>query len=113
KAKIDAENKDAQAKADETNAQLQKDYQAKLAEIKSVEAYNAVVRQLNKDAQAKADATNAQLQKDYQAKLEIYNQSKKAKEEADKQTINNVAFDIKAQARGVDNKEYGNSIMTA
>ncbi|HEO0120617.1 TPA: LPXTG cell wall anchor domain-containing protein [Streptococcus agalactiae] len=113
KAKIDAENKDAQAKADATNAQLQKDYQAKLAEIKSVEAYNAGVRQRNKDAQAKADATNAQLQKDYQAKLALYNQAKKAKEEADKQTINNVAFDIKAQARGVDNKEYGNSIMTA
>ncbi|HFI5255929.1 TPA: SspB-related isopeptide-forming adhesin [Streptococcus agalactiae] len=113
KAKIDAENKDAQAKADATNAQLQKDYQAKLAEIKSVEAYNAGVRQRNKDAQAKADATNAQLQKDYQAKLALYNQAKKAKEEADEQTINNVAFDIKAQARGVDNKEYGNSIMTA
>ncbi|HFS5598922.1 TPA: SspB-related isopeptide-forming adhesin [Streptococcus agalactiae] len=113
KAKIDAENKDAQAKADATNAQLQKDYQAKLAEIKSVEAYNAGVRQRNKDAQAKADATNAQLQKDYQAKLALYNQAKKAKEEADKQTINNVAFDIKAQAKGVDNAEYGNSIMTA
>lgn len=113
KAKIDAENKDAQAKADATNAQLQKDYQAKLAEIKSVEDYNAGVRQRNKDAQAKADATNAQLQKDYQAKLALYNQAKKAKEEADKQSINNVAFDIKAQAKGVDNTEYGNSIMTA
>ncbi|EPV63070.1 SspB-related isopeptide-forming adhesin, partial [Streptococcus agalactiae] len=76
-------------------------------------AYNAGVRQRNKDAQAKADATNAQLQKDYQAKLALYNQAKKAKEEADKQTINNVAFDIKAQAKGVDNAEYGNSIMTA
>lgn len=113
KAKIDAENKDAQAKADATNAQLQKDYQAKLAEIKSVEAYNAGVRQRNKDAQAKADATNAQLQKDYQAKLALYNQAKKAKAEADKQSINNVAFDIKAQAKGVDNRQYGNSIMTA
>ncbi|HEP5546079.1 TPA: LPXTG cell wall anchor domain-containing protein [Streptococcus pyogenes] len=113
KAKIDAENKDAQAKADATNAQLQKDYQAKLAEIKSVEAYNAGVRQRNKDAQAKADATNAQLQKDYQAKLALYNQALKAKAEADKQSINNVAFDIKAQAKGVDNTEYGNSIMTA
>ncbi|HGC8131060.1 TPA: SspB-related isopeptide-forming adhesin [Streptococcus agalactiae] len=113
KAKIDAENKDAQAKADATNAQLQKDYQTKLANIKSVEAYNAGVRQRNKDAQAKADATNAQLQKDYQAKLALYNQAKKAKEEADKQSINNVAFDIKAQAKGVDNTEYGNSIMTA
>ncbi|HHU5217495.1 TPA: SspB-related isopeptide-forming adhesin [Streptococcus agalactiae] len=111
KAKIDAENKDAQAKADATNAQLQKDYQAKLAKIKSVEAYNAGVRQRNKDAQAKADATNAQLQKDYQAKLALYNQALKA--EADKQSINNVAFDIKAQAKGVDNAEYGNSIMTA
>ncbi|HEL1012370.1 TPA: LPXTG cell wall anchor domain-containing protein [Streptococcus equi subsp. ruminatorum] len=113
KAKLDAENKDAQAKADATNAQLQKDYQAKLAEIKSVEAYNAGVRQRNKDAQAKADATNAQLQKDYQAKLALYNQALKAKAEADKQSINNVAFDIKAQAKGVDNAEYGNSIMTA
>ncbi|HFI0865484.1 TPA: SspB-related isopeptide-forming adhesin [Streptococcus agalactiae] len=113
KAKIDAENKDAQAKADATNAQLQKDYQTKLANIKSVEAYNAGVRQRNKDAQAKADATNAQLQKDYQAKLALYNQALKAKAEADKQSINNVAFDIKAQAKGVDNAEYGNSIMTA
>ncbi|HGI2444509.1 TPA: SspB-related isopeptide-forming adhesin [Streptococcus agalactiae] len=113
KAKIDAENKDAQAKANATNAQSQKDYQAKLAEIKSVEAYNAGVRQRNKDAQAKADATNAQLQKDYQAKLALYNQALKAKAEADKQSINNVAFDIKAQAKGVDNAEYGNSIMTA
>lgn len=112
-AKIDAENKDAQAKADATNAQLQKDYQTKLANIKSVEAYNAGVRQRNKDAQAKADATNAQLQKDYQAKLALYNQALKAKAEADKQSINNVAFDIKAQAKGVDNAEYGNSIMTA
>lgn len=65
------------------------------------------------DAQAKADATNAQLQKDYQAKLALYNQALKAKAEADKQSINNVAFDIKAQAKGVDNAEYGNSIMTA
>lgn len=113
KAKIDAENKDAQAKANATNAQSQKDYQAKLAEIKSVEAYNAGVRQRNKDAQVKADATNAQLQKDYQAKLALYNQALKAKAEADKQSINNVAFDIKAQAKGVDNAEYGNSIMTA
>ncbi len=113
KAKIDAENKDAQAKADATNAQLQKDYQTKLANIKSVEAYNAGVRQRNKDAQAKADANNAQLQKDYQAKLALYNQALKAKAEADKQSINNVAFDIKAQAKGVDNTEYGNSIMTA
>ncbi|HEO4869836.1 TPA: LPXTG cell wall anchor domain-containing protein [Streptococcus agalactiae] len=121
-AKIDAENKaesqrvsqlNAQTKADATNAQLQKDYQAKLAKIKSVEAYNAGVRQRNKDAQAKADATNAQLQKDYQAKLALYNQALKAKAEADKQSINNVAFDIKAQAKGVDNAEYGNSIMTA
>ncbi|HFU0940086.1 TPA: SspB-related isopeptide-forming adhesin [Streptococcus agalactiae] len=84
KAKIDAENKDAQAKADATNAQLQKDYQTKLANIKSVEAYNAGVRQRNKDAQAKADATNAQLQKDYQAKLALYNQALKAKAEAEK-----------------------------
>ncbi|HEO3907418.1 TPA: SspB-related isopeptide-forming adhesin [Streptococcus agalactiae] len=113
KAKIDAENKDAQAQADATNAQLQKDYQTKLANIKSVEAYNAAVRQRNKDAQAQADATNAQLQKDYQAKLALYNQALKAKAEADKQSINNVAFDIKAQAQGVDNKEFGNSIMTA
>ncbi|HEO0099133.1 TPA: LPXTG cell wall anchor domain-containing protein [Streptococcus agalactiae] len=100
KAKIDAENKDAQAKADATNAQLQKDYQAKLA------LYNQALK-------AKADATNAQLQKDYQAKLALYNQALKAKAEADKQSINNVAFDIKAQAKGVDNAEYGNSIMTA
>ncbi|MCK6296202.1 cell surface protein, partial [Streptococcus agalactiae] len=66
-----------------------------------------------KDAQAKSDATNSHLQKDYQAKLALYNQAKKAKEEADKQTINNVDFDIKAQAKGVDNRQYGNSIMTA
>ncbi|MCC9784747.1 hypothetical protein LZU48_00205, partial [Streptococcus agalactiae] len=37
KAKIDAENKAAQAKADATNAHLQKEYQAKLAKLKSKE----------------------------------------------------------------------------
>lgn len=95
-AKIDAENKAESQRVSQLNAQTKAKIDAE-----------------NKDAQAKADATNAQLQKDYQAKLALYNQALKAKAEADKQSINNVAFDIKAQAKGVDNAEYGNSIMTA
>lgn len=124
-AEVDARNKAGQAAVDARNKakqQAQDDQKAKIdaenkAESQRVSQLNAQTKAKidaeNKDAQAKADATNAQLQKDYQAKLALYNQAKKAKEEADKQTINNVAFDIKAQARGVDNKEYGNSIMTA
>ncbi|HGA2025281.1 TPA: SspB-related isopeptide-forming adhesin [Streptococcus agalactiae] len=111
-AEVDARNKAGQAAVDARNKakqQAQDDQKAKIDAENKAESQR--VSQLN--AQAKADATNAQLQKDYQAKLALYNQAKKAKEEADKQTINNVAFDIKAQARGVDNKEYGNSIMTA
>ncbi|MCC9910999.1 hypothetical protein HK136_03035, partial [Streptococcus agalactiae] len=76
-AKIDAENKAESQRVSQLNAQTKAKIDAE-----------------NKDAQAKADATNAQLQKDYQAKLALYNQAKKAKEEADKQSINNVAFDI-------------------
>ncbi|HGA0138474.1 TPA: SspB-related isopeptide-forming adhesin [Streptococcus agalactiae] len=124
-AEVDARNKAGQEAVDARNKakqQAQDDQKAKIdaenkAESQRVSQLNAQTKAKidaeNKDAQAQADATNAQLQKDYQAKLALYNQALKAKAEADKQSINNVAFDIKAQAQGVDNKEFGNSIMTA
>ncbi|HGD1142976.1 TPA: SspB-related isopeptide-forming adhesin [Streptococcus agalactiae] len=111
-AEVDARNKAGQEAVDARNKakqQAQDDQKAKIDAENKAESQR--VSQLN--AQTKADATNAQLQKDYQAKLALYNQALKAKAEADKQSINNVAFDIKAQAQGVDNKEFGNSIMTA
>lgn len=113
-AEVDARNKAKQQAQDDQKAKIDAENKAESQRVSQLNAQTkAKIDAENKDAQAKADATNAQLQKDYQAKLALYNQAKKAKEEADKQTINNVAFDIKAQARGVDNKEYGNSIMTA
>lgn len=113
KAKIDQANKDAQAQADATNAKLKADYEAKLAEIKTVEDYNKAVAERNALAKQQAETTNAKLKAEYEAKLALYNQALKAKEQADAQAINKVDFGIKTQAQGVDNAEYGNSIMTA
>ncbi|ESR10146.1 LPXTG cell wall anchor domain-containing protein [Streptococcus iniae] len=113
KAQVDQANKNAQAQADATNAKLKADYEAKLAEIKTVEDYNKAVVERNALAKQQADATNAQAKAEYDRLLAIYNQAIKAKAQADAQSITNVAFDIKTQAQGVDNTEYGNSIMTA
>ncbi|HFZ7019539.1 TPA: SspB-related isopeptide-forming adhesin [Streptococcus agalactiae] len=113
-AAVDARNKAKQQAQDDQKAKIDAENKAESQRVSQLNAQNkAKIDAENKDAQAKADATNAQLQKDYQAKLALYNQALKAKAEADKQSINNVAFDIKAQAKGVDNAEYGNSIMTA
>ncbi|MGX9844699.1 SspB-related isopeptide-forming adhesin [Streptococcus iniae] len=113
KAQVEKANKNAQAQADSTNAKLKAEYEAKLAEIKTVEDYNKAVAERNALAKQQAETTNAKLKAEYEAKLALYNQAIKAKEQADAQAINKVAFDIKAQANGVDNTEYGNSIMTA
>lgn len=113
KAQVDQANKNAQAQADATNAKLKADYEAKLAEIKTVENYNKAVAERNALAKQQADATNAQAKAEYDRLLAIYNQAIKAKAQANAQSITNVAFDIKTQAQGVDNTEYGNSIMTA
>lgn len=111
---VDARNKAKQQAQDDQKAKIDAENKAESQRVSQLNAQTkAKIDAENKDAQAKADATNAQLQKDYQAKLALYNQALKAKAEADKQSINNVAFDIKAQAKGVDNAEYGNSIMTA
>ncbi|HGD6899424.1 TPA: SspB-related isopeptide-forming adhesin [Streptococcus agalactiae] len=113
-AAVDARNKAKQQAQDDQKAKIDAENKAESQRVSQLNAQNkAKIDAENKDAQAKANATNAQLQKDYQAKLALYNQALKAKAEADKQSINNVAFDIKAQAKGVDNAEYGNSIMTA
>ncbi|HFI0814249.1 TPA: SspB-related isopeptide-forming adhesin [Streptococcus suis] len=63
-AMTDAINKAEQERADLENARLKAEYEAELAKIADVEAYNA----RNAEAIAKAEADNARLKAEYEAK---------------------------------------------
>lgn len=69
-AAIDEANKQAKAVADMENAQLKKEYEAALAGVKEVEAFNEEVRKRNAAAEAEASKKNAALQADYEKKME-------------------------------------------
>ncbi|HEM5467077.1 LPXTG cell wall anchor domain-containing protein [Streptococcus suis] len=67
-AMTDAINKAEQERADLENARLKAEYEAELAKIANVEAYNAEIRKRNAEAIAKAEADNARLKAEYEAK---------------------------------------------
>ncbi|HEM5196322.1 TPA: LPXTG cell wall anchor domain-containing protein [Streptococcus suis] len=67
-AMTDAINKAEQERADLENARLKAEYEAELANIVDVEAYNAEIRKRNAEAIAKAGAGNARLKAEYEAK---------------------------------------------
>ncbi|HEM6179828.1 TPA: LPXTG cell wall anchor domain-containing protein [Streptococcus suis] len=67
-AMTDAINKAEQERADLENARLKAEYEAELAKIANVEAYNAEIRKRNAEAIAKAEADNTRLKAEYEAK---------------------------------------------
>lgn len=67
-AMTDAINKAEQERADLENARLKAEYEAELAKIADVEAYNAEIRKRNAEAITKAEADNARLKAEYEAK---------------------------------------------
>ncbi|HEM3522874.1 LPXTG cell wall anchor domain-containing protein [Streptococcus suis] len=67
-AMTDAINKAEQERANLENARLKAEYEAKLAKIADVEAYNAEIRKRNAEAIANAEADNARLKAEYEAK---------------------------------------------
>ncbi|HEL1616894.1 TPA: LPXTG cell wall anchor domain-containing protein [Streptococcus suis] len=67
-AMTDAINKAEQERADLENARLKAEYEAELAKIADVEAYNAEIRKRNAEAIAKAEVDNARLKAEYEVK---------------------------------------------
>ncbi|HEP3094013.1 TPA: LPXTG cell wall anchor domain-containing protein [Streptococcus pyogenes] len=96
----------------QTNQAAQAAYQEKLAEIERINAENAAIRDRNTKARQEAERQNQQLKTTYEAQLSAYQQALQAKKEAENKAIDQVVFGIDAKANGVDNAEYGNSIMT-
>ncbi|WP_332058548.1 SspB-related isopeptide-forming adhesin [Streptococcus canis] len=111
-AAIRKRNEQAGQATNQTNQAAQAAYQEKLAEIERIKAENAVIRQRNEQAQAAVDQKNQQLRTTYEAQLSAYQKAVQAKKEAENKAIDQVVFGIDAKANGVDNAEYGNSIMT-
>ncbi|XHE10143.1 hypothetical protein PJ262_08225 [Streptococcus dysgalactiae] len=105
-------NQQASQATHQANQAAQAAYQEKLAEIERIKAENAVIRQRNEQAQAAVDQKNQQLRTAYEAQLSAYQKAVQAKKEAENKAIDQVVFGIDAKANGVDNAEYGNSIMT-
>ncbi|OCX08414.1 cell surface protein [Streptococcus dysgalactiae subsp. equisimilis AKSDE4288] len=96
----------------QTNQAAQAAYQEKLAEIERINAENAAIRDRNTKVRQEAERQNQQLKTTYEAQLSAYQQALQAKKEAENKAIDQVVFGIDAKANGVDNAEYGNSIMT-
>ncbi|WP_332058324.1 SspB-related isopeptide-forming adhesin [Streptococcus canis] len=111
-AAIRQRNEQAGQTTNQTNQAAQAAYQEKLAEIERINAENAAIRDRNAKARQEAERQNQQLKTTYEAKLTAYQQAVQAKKEAENKAIDQVVFGIDAKANGVDNAEYGNSIMT-
>ncbi|HEP3674372.1 TPA: LPXTG cell wall anchor domain-containing protein [Streptococcus pyogenes] len=111
-AAIRQRNEQAGQATNQTNQAAQAAYQEKLAEIERIKAGNAAIRDRNAKAQQEAERQNQQLKTTYEAQLSAYQQALQAKKEAENKAIDQVVFGIDAKANGVDNAEYGNSIMT-
>ncbi|MCY7206046.1 LPXTG cell wall anchor domain-containing protein [Streptococcus dysgalactiae] len=111
-AAIRQRNEQAGQTTNQTNQAAQAAYQEKLAEIERINAENAAIRDRNAKARQEAERQNQQLKTTYEAKLSAYQQALQAKKEAENKAIDQVVFGIDAKANGVDNAEYGNSIMT-
>ncbi|HFS5525576.1 TPA: SspB-related isopeptide-forming adhesin [Streptococcus pyogenes] len=111
-AAIRQRNEQAGQTTNQTNQAAQAAYQEKLAEIERINAENAAIRDRNTKARQEAERQNQQLKTTYEAQLSAYQQALQAKKEAENKAIDQVVFGIDAKANGVDNAEYGNSIMT-
>ncbi|HEL0600081.1 TPA: LPXTG cell wall anchor domain-containing protein [Streptococcus equi subsp. zooepidemicus] len=111
-AAIRKRNEQAAQATNQTNQAAQAEYQQKLAEIERINAENAAIRDRNAKARQEAERQNQALQAAYEAQLSAYQQALQAKKEAENKAIDQVVFGIDAKANGVDNAEYGNSIMT-
>lgn len=111
-AAIRKRNEQAGQTTNQTNQAAQAAYQEKLAEIERLKAENEAIRQRNTKARQEAERQNQQLKTTYEAQLSAYQQALQAKKEAENKAIDQVVFGIDAKANGVDNAEYGNSIMT-
>ncbi|XHW96331.1 SspB-related isopeptide-forming adhesin [Streptococcus dysgalactiae subsp. equisimilis] len=111
-AAIRKRNEQAGQATNQTNQIAQAEYQQKLAEIERIKAENAAIRDRNTKARQEAERQNQQLKTTYKAQLSAYQQALQAKKEAENKAIDQVVFGIDAKANGVDNAEYGNSIMT-
>ncbi|WP_243408198.1 SspB-related isopeptide-forming adhesin [Streptococcus dysgalactiae] len=111
-AAIRKRNEQAGQTSNQSNQAAQAEYQQKLAEIERINAENAAIRDRNAKARQEAERQNQALQAAYEAKLSAYQQALQAKKEAENKAIDQVVFGIDAKANGVDNAEYGNSIMT-
>ncbi|MCB2843673.1 SspB-related isopeptide-forming adhesin [Streptococcus dysgalactiae] len=111
-AAIRQRNEQAGQTTNQTNQAAQAEYQQKLAEIERINAENAAIRDRNTKARQEAERQNLQLKTTYEAQLSAYQQALQAKKEAENKAIDQVVFGIDAKANGVDNAEYGNSIMT-
>ncbi|HFN2782222.1 TPA: SspB-related isopeptide-forming adhesin [Streptococcus pyogenes] len=111
-AAIRKRNEQAGQTTNQTNQAAQAAYQEKLAEIECINAENAAIRDRNTKARQEAERQNQQLKTTYEAQLSAYQQALQAKKEAENKAIDQVVFGIDAKANGVDNAEYGNSIMT-
>ncbi|MGJ0023247.1 SspB-related isopeptide-forming adhesin, partial [Streptococcus dysgalactiae] len=111
-AAIRQRNEQAGQTTNQMNQAAQAAYQEKLAEIERINAENAAIRDRNAKAQQEAERQNLQLKTTYEAQLSAYQQALQAKKEAENKAIDQVVFGIDAKASGVDNAEYGNSIMT-
>ncbi|HGA4593138.1 TPA: putative cross-wall-targeting lipoprotein signal domain-containing protein, partial [Streptococcus pyogenes] len=105
-------NQQASQATHQANQAAQAAYQEKLAEIERINAENAAIRDRNTKARQEAERQNQQLKTTYEAQLSAYQQALQAKKEAENKAIDQVVFGIDAKANGVDNAEYGNSIMT-
>lgn len=73
-----AKNQEAQTQADKKNAELDAEYQKKLAENAKIEAENERIHQANEQEKARVDALNAKAQADYQEALAKYQKDKEA-----------------------------------
>ncbi|HGH9294151.1 TPA: SspB-related isopeptide-forming adhesin [Streptococcus pyogenes] len=111
-AAIRKRNEQAGQTTNQTNQAAQAAYQEKLAEIERINAENAAIRDRNTKARQEAERQNQQLKTTYEAQLSAYQQALQAKKEAENKAIDQVVFGIDAKSNGVDNAEYGNSIMT-
>ncbi|GET71230.1 SspB-related isopeptide-forming adhesin [Streptococcus dysgalactiae] len=111
-AAIRKRNEQAGQTTNQTNQAAQAAYQEKLAEIERINAENAAIRDRNTKVRQEAERQNQQLKTTYEAQLSAYQQALQAKKEAENKAIDQVVFGIDAKANGVDNAEYGNSIMT-
>ncbi|HFN9748278.1 TPA: SspB-related isopeptide-forming adhesin [Streptococcus pyogenes] len=111
-AAIRKRNEQAGQTTNQTNQAAQAAYREKLAEIERINAENAAIRDRNTKARQEAERQNQQLKTTYEAQLSAYQQALQAKKEAENKAIDQVVFGIDAKANGVDNAEYGNSIMT-